>query len=191
MATVDRWYSYFSKYCRAHDFRWHAEELAFLCILGTRFIQRTLWKSEEITRRQEMNIRKLLKCSSIALRWMARILGSLLVILVLTIVIGEGFFYSGDGLPNPFAQPLPVAIELFGMATMWVGCIIGWKWQGVGAILTIVGIMTFHVIEKRLLLMGAFPLFDLAAILFLFSWLLNKQQKKMDLALDKMLCGEC
>ncbi|MBN2457452.1 MAG: hypothetical protein JXB29_13120 [Sedimentisphaerales bacterium] len=107
----------------------------------------------------------------VVIRWVARIFASLLVVLVLTIAIGEG-------PPNPFTQPLPVAIELFGMLAMWIGCILGCKWQGVGAILTISGIMTFHVIEKRLWLMGAFPLFDLAGILFLLCWWLGRLQKK-------------
>ena len=112
----------------------------------------------------------------IGISWVARIYGGLLAALVLTIAIGEGFFYPGDGLPNPFTQPLPVAIELFGMLAMFVGCILGWKWQGVGGLLTIAGIMTFHVIEKRLWLMGAFPLFDLAGILFLLCWWLGRSQ---------------
>ncbi len=107
--------------------------------------------------------------------WVARIYGGLLAVLVLTIAIGEGFFCPGDGLPNPFTQPLPVAIELFGMIDMLIGCIVGWKWQGLGAILVIAGVMTFHVIEKRLWLMGAFPLFDLAGIFFLLCWLLKRK----------------
>lgn len=106
----------------------------------------------------------------IGIRWVARIFGGLLAVLVLTIAIGEG-------PPNPFTQPLPVAIELFGMLAMWVGCIVGWKWQGVGALLTIGGIMIFHVIEKRLWLMGAFPLFDLAGVLYLICWWLAKHQR--------------
>jgi len=125
-----------------------------------------------------MNIQKLQKCFVTVLRWSARIVGGLLAVLVLTIAIGEGFFCPGDGLPNPFTQPLPVAIELFGMLAMLAGCIAGWKWQGLGALLIIAGIITFHVIEKRLWLMGAFPLFDLAGVLFLLSWLVGKLRKK-------------
>ena len=104
-------------------------------------------------------IEKLRKYSLVGLRWTARIYGGLLAVSILAIAIGEG-------PPNPFTQPLPVAIELFGMLVMLAGCIVGWKWQGVGALLIIVGISAFHVIEKRILLMGAFPLFDIAGILF-------------------------
>ena len=124
-----------------------------------------------------MNTQKLIKYCLPVFRWVARIYGGLLAVLVLTIAIGEGFFYPGDGLPNPFTQPLPVAIELFGMLVMFIVCILAWKWQGIGAALTIVGIMTFHIIEKRLLLMGALPLFDLEGILILLCWLLKRLQK--------------
>ena len=106
-----------------------------------------------------------------AIRWVARILAGLLAALVLVLVLCHAF--SEEGLPNPLNQPLPVAIELFAMLTMWIGLIVGWKYQGSGAILTIGGIMTFHIIEKRLWLMGAFPLFDLAGILFLLCWWLK------------------
>ncbi|MFH1614405.1 MAG: hypothetical protein ABIG61_04895 [Planctomycetota bacterium] len=117
-----------------------------------------------------MNTQKFKKYCLIGIRWAARIYGALLAALILTIAIGEG-------PPNPFTQPLPVAIGLFGMLAMLIGCIVGWKWQGLGAILVIGGIMTFHVIEKRLWLMGAFPLFDLAGILFLFCWCLGRPQR--------------
>ena len=120
------------------------------------------------------NFAKLRTYLATIIRWTARIFGGALAALMLTIVIGEGLEY---GLPNPFTQPLPVAIELFGMLAMLAGCIIGWKWQGIAAVLIIAGIMTFHIIEGRLLLMGAFPLFDIAAILYLLAWLSGKNHK--------------
>ena len=115
-------------------------------------------------------IDKLRKYSLVGFCWTARIYGSLLAVSILAIAIGEG-------PPNPFTQPLPVTIELFGMLAMWIGCIVGWKWQGVATILIIGGIMTFHIIEKRLWLMGAFPLFDLAAIFYCLSWLITKPDR--------------
>ena len=121
------------------------------------------------------DIRKFRKHLAVVICWVARILGSLLAVLVLVIFVGETL--SGDGPGNPFKHPLPVQLGFVGMLAMWVGCIVGWKWQGVGALLTIGGIMTFHIIEKRLWLMGAFPLFDLAGILFLLCWWLKRAQK--------------
>ena len=120
------------------------------------------------------SIQKFRKYFAVVIRWVARILGGLLAILVLVIFVGESLVGEGPG--NPFKHPLPVQLGFVGMLAMWVGCIVGWKWQGVGALLTIGGIMTFHIIEKRLWLMGAFPLFDLAGILFLLCWLLKKKR---------------
>lgn len=108
------------------------------------------------------------------IRWIAGIYGGLLAALILTIAVGEG-------PPNPFTQPLPVAIELFGMLAILSGCIIEWKWQGIGAVLVIAGIMTFHVIEKKLWLMGIFPFFDLAGVLFLLSWWLGRLPKNSEM----------
>ena len=128
-------------------------------------------QSPAFERARKMNsFAKQRKYWATAIRWSARIFGTALAAMVLTIAVGEG-------PPNPFTQPLPVAIELFGMLAMWIGCIIGWKRQGIAAVLIIAGIMTFHIIEKRLLLMGAFPLFDIAAILYLLAWLSGKNHK--------------
>ena len=115
------------------------------------------------------NKRIVLYCVTV-FRWLVRIYGTLLLALVLAIFIGEG-------PPNPLKQPPGVQLELFGMFAMCVGLVLGWKWQNIGAILILGGIMMYHIVEKRLLLMGAFPLFDLAGILYLLSWLLTKLQK--------------
>lgn len=104
----------------------------------------------------------------VVFRWLVRIYGGLLAALVLALCIGEG------GVPNPFAHPLPVVIEFFGISAMLIGIILGWKWHGLGGLLIAAGIVTFHIIEKRLWLGGMFPLFDLAAILYLLSWWLKK-----------------
>jgi len=113
---------------------------------------------------------KLRKYCLLTIRWVARIYGSLLAMLILTIAIGEGFFYPGGGLPNPLTQPLSVAIELFAMLAILLGCIVGWKWYGLAGLLVIGGMMVFHVIEGKLWLNWTFGLFDLAGILFLLCW---------------------
>lgn len=112
-----------------------------------------------------------------AVRWTARILGSLLVILVLTIAVGEGFFYPGEGLPNPFEQPLPTQIKFAGMLAILIGMLVGWKWEGIAAVLILGGGMAFHIFEGWLWATWVFGLVDLIGVLFLLCWWLRRLQK--------------
>lgn len=100
----------------------------------------------------------------------ARIFAGLLAGLVLLIIVGEG-------PPNPFKQSVSVMLELFAVIVMLIGCLLGWKWPGLGGLLIIGGTIVFHIFEKSLLLSGALPLFDLAGILYLLSWFLKMMQK--------------
>jgi hypothetical protein len=110
---------------------------------------------------------------SAAIRWSARIVGSLLAALVLLLVVGHAF--SPEGLPNPFTQPPGVAIELFGLLLTWVGLLVAWKWEGAGGGMIITGQLVFHITEGRFWLSTMGELFDLVGILFLLSWWLRKR----------------
>jgi len=103
----------------------------------------------------------------IFLRWITRILATALVLLVLAIAIGEG-------PPNPFNQPAKVQMEFLGMALILTGLTLGWKWEGLGGIMALAGVVTFHVIEGKPWINSFFSLFALAGILYLLCWLLSK-----------------
>lgn len=100
-------------------------------------------------------------------QWLIRVYGGLLLGVILLFMVFEG------GLPNPLCQPLPVRVEMFGMLVMIVGLIVGWWKQGFGGLLIFCGIMAFHIVEKKILLGGLFPFYDIAAILYLISWWLR------------------
>ena len=110
------------------------------------------------------------------IRWTARILGTALAAFVLFLVVGHAF--SEEGLPNPFTQPLGVAFELLGLFAAWLGVIIAWKWEGVGGLLAISGMMIFHIVERSLLLAWTFELFDLVGVLFLVCWCASRMHRK-------------
>lgn len=65
-------------------------------------------------------------------RWTARILGTLLVILVLVIAIGEG-------VPNPFAFPLNIQLGFLALAMIVIGILAGWRWELSGGLLATAG----------------------------------------------------
>jgi hypothetical protein len=105
-------------------------------------------------------------------RWSARIVGTLLVVLVLVIAIGEG-------MPNPFTQPLAVQIGFLALALIVTGIVAGWRWEFSGGILSTAGWCLFVgsvVGVKRLNLFIA--LLALPGILYLLSALLRRHDKR-------------
>jgi signal transduction histidine kinase len=107
-----------------------------------------------------------------AVCWMARIIAGLLAALLLAFAIGQG------GPPNPFAGSLPEAAETFAMFGIFLGLLIGLKWQGIGGILIIAGMIVFHIVERKFFLNLFFGCFELTAILYLISWYLKQISKK-------------
>jgi len=73
-------------------------------------------------------------------RWTARIIGTLLLLLIAVFAIGEG-------LPNPLILS-PREILLFAaIAMMLVGLIVAWKWEGIGGLLILGGYIFFAVVN--------------------------------------------
>lgn len=111
----------------------------------------------------------------IAIRWTARTLAGHMVMLILALAIGHAL--SSEGLSNPFEHPLPVQLEFAGMLVILAGMIVGWKWQKIGGLLIIGGMLIFHITAGKFWLNWVFGLFDLAGILFLLSWWMDKKVK--------------
>jgi len=65
-------------------------------------------------------------------RWTARILGSLLVLMIVILAIGEG-------MPNPFTQLLSVQLGFLALALITVGILGAWRWELAGGTLSLVG----------------------------------------------------
>jgi len=71
-----------------------------------------------------------------ACRWTARILGTMQVVSVFAIAIGEG-------MPNPFTQPLEVQIGFLALAMIFIGILAGWRWELFGGVLSLAGWVLF------------------------------------------------
>ena len=65
-------------------------------------------------------------------RWIARIVGALLVILTVWIAIGQG-------MPNPFTQPTGVQAGFLALALILIGILAGWRWELSRGIISLFG----------------------------------------------------
>ena len=76
-----------------------------------------------------MNTTRLLAATC---RWTARIIGTLLVLIVVLIAIGEG-------MPNPFTQPMTAQVGFLALALIMMGVLGAWRWELAGGTLSLVG----------------------------------------------------
>jgi len=82
-----------------------------------------------------------LKLLAGVLRWMARILGVVLVALTVLIAIGEG-------LPNPLTQPFIIQIGFYALGLVLLGILLAWRWEFSGGMISLVGWVVFLVAEE-------------------------------------------
>jgi hypothetical protein len=75
-------------------------------------------------------------------RWTARIVGILLVSVVALIAIGEG-------MPNPFTQPVGVQLGFLALALLLLGMVIGWFWELAGGLVSLAGWCAFVLAVAR------------------------------------------
>ena len=97
------------------------------------------------------------------LRWTARILAAMIALLLIVFFIGEGF--TANDLTR-------TEIWMFGaLFVSWCGMLIGWKWEGIGGTLNILGFAVFYILnylEASGMPRGwVFPAMALPGLLFL------------------------
>ncbi len=101
------------------------------------------------------------------LRWTARILGTLML-------LGMALIFIGEGMPYIPAQPAGVRVEFVGFFLIALGMAIGWKWEGWATLLIVAGEAEFHVVEGKLVLPGALNLPWIVAALYGVCWCLER-----------------
>jgi len=106
-------------------------------------------------------------------RWSARILGTLLVLTLLAFAVGEG-------MPNPFTQPLRVQLGFAGLGLIMLGMIAGWRWELPGGIVSLAGWGLFVMAVVRFPRGPNVFIYTLAvpAVLYLASALLRHHSQR-------------
>jgi len=98
-------------------------------------------------------------------RWTARILGTLLLLLIAVFAIGEG-------LPNPLILSQREILLFIAMLTMIVGQIAAWKWEGIGGLLIVGGFAFFSIVNHRISINIVFgPWLVMGLIYFGCGWI--------------------
>lgn len=103
------------------------------------------------------------------LRWITRIAGGLLLLLMLAFVIGEGF-------PHPTTLTVDEQKLFTALFAMAAGIFVAFKWELQGSILTIVGYLFFAFFERKLIIGPVFPFFFIVGVLFLFCWWVDQKR---------------
>ena len=114
------------------------------------------------------------KTKSITL-WAARISGSLILLFVLFFLFAQifGKDESGEGFRN--TQEI-ITFVLFPISTV-IGLSIAYKWEGLGGVISTLGILALFVIRPELLkaFFIAFPI--VPGILYIVYWVMSRDKK--------------
>ena len=114
-----------------------------------------------------MNISGLQVFGSVFLvRWTARILSSVIALLIVILLITEGV--------NPFSYTSHELVLLLSLLAIWVGFVVSWLWEGIGGIMIVGGGIAFYFVT--LIVSGnlpggwVLPVSFIPGFLFLYCW---------------------
>jgi hypothetical protein len=102
-------------------------------------------------------------------RWIARVSAGLTAALILIIFIGEGI---AEGFGPLLHLTTRETLMMVAFVAVWLGLLLGWRWELYGALLTIGGLIAFYLLDY--LFSGTFPrgpfflIFAAPSLLFLY-----------------------
>ena len=115
------------------------------------------------------------------LRWTARILASVMAALILLIYVGETL---GEGVPSLLHMTAGEILMMFAFFALWLGLLLGWKWELLGGLLTLCAVVVFYALN--FLITGIFPggpfflILALPSLLFLYCGWQNRKSTNVE-----------
>lgn len=109
-------------------------------------------------------------------RWIARISAGLTAGLILIIFVGEGI---SEGFEPLLHLTTRETLMMVAFVAVWLGLVLGWRWELYGALLTIGGLIAFYLLDY--LFSGTFPrgpfffIFAAPSLLFLYCGLQERK----------------
>jgi hypothetical protein len=108
----------------------------------------------------------------IVARWTARVIGTLLLLLIAQFAIGEG-------VPNPLHGSVAENLLTVAMLTMIVGQILAWKWEGIGGLLILAAFALFAVVNHGVPMNIVFAPWLLTGLLYLGCWWMKARMARI------------
>ena len=112
--------------------------------------------------------------SVIIIRWLARIIGTLSVAVVLFLIVAESVEKGRIAIDS---DRLPMTAFLF---LAFIGLIMAWKWEGLGGAMALGGLIAFNILAPGSVAKGGnlvvTGLYGLPALLFIFCWWQTRKQ---------------
>ena len=105
------------------------------------------------------------------LRWAARITGTVILLMIAAIALGEGF-------PDPRTLTLVDRLTFLAMAGICIGCLLGWRWEAAAGFTILGSVLAFFLLQQVLLLNLVFiPLIVIGSI-YLILWRYDASRKE-------------
>ncbi len=104
-------------------------------------------------------------------RWTARILGALMVLLLFV-------FAAGEGLPHPAQLSAGEKLGFIALGVMVLGVAVAWRTDGLGGLLLLIGYGIFAVWSQKIVA-GLFAVFALAGVLHMVCWWLTRRDARI------------
>ena len=105
-------------------------------------------------------------------RWIARIMSLLFILMVLFFFMGEVVFRD-----TPRTTPLPIIPLVLG-ALLFIGFGLAWKWEFPGASISLVCFIALSIMNPNVLTKPLWYFLAIIAILFLLCWWWSKHTRQ-------------
>ena len=112
-------------------------------------------------------------------RWIARVSSGFAAALILLIFIGEGLT---EGFEPLLHMSVRESLMMVAFIAVWLGLLLGWKWELYGGLLTACGIAAFYLVDY--LFSGTLPrgpyflIFASPSLLFLYCGLQTRKKPR-------------
>jgi hypothetical protein len=108
--------------------------------------------------------------TTIAMRWIARVLGAFLVVMILELAVGQG-------LPDFASLTSAERLALAATALMTLGLLLAYKWEGAGGTITLAAYLLLVASSRRVLSVWAFAFFAVTGALYVLYWFRTRKER--------------